>query len=306
MLLKQSSETLSQQPEMIADCSCEIGENPLWRTNERRLYWTDIPNGRLFRYDPATGVHERCYCGIAIGGFTIQADGALLCFMDRGAIAILREGVLTYLVTEVREEKSSRFNDVIADPRGRVLCGTISTSEKKGTLYRLDLDGFLHSLFENVGCSKGMAFTLDRKGFCYTDSYAREIYLFNYDIEKGSIRKRRVFASFGESDGLPDGANLDREGCLWSALWDGSCIVRFLPDGQIDRRFMLPTRNVSSLTFGGQDYSAVYITTAGGNRNEEDEATAGALFRMRAPVQGLPEFFSRVEDPTRVQKSLSQ
>ena len=69
------------QPELIADYSCHTGENPLWHPLERRLYWTDIPRGRLYRYAPATGAHEECYRGDPVGGFTVQSDGALLLFM---------------------------------------------------------------------------------------------------------------------------------------------------------------------------------------------------------------------------------
>jgi D-xylono/L-arabinono-1,4-lactonase len=284
--------------ELIADYACETGENPLWHPIERRLYWCDIPNGCLFRYDPATGVHERCFEGRVIGGFTIQADGALLLFMDHGTIALWRDGSVTEVVPEAAAERNSRFNDVIADPRGRVFCGTMSSSESKGTLYRLDLDSSLHPILGGIGCSNGMAFTLDRKGLFYTDSFAREIYLFDYNVEDGSLTNQRVFARFSEDDGLPDGCALDSAGNLWSAIWDGSCLVRLSPDGDVDGKIAVPARKASSLTFGGEGYSDMYITTAGGNTKEEDGPFAGALFRMRAQSTGLPEFFSCIEDPS--------
>ena len=66
------------EPELIADYECVTGEGPLWHPDEQRLYWVDIPRGRLFRYEPATGAHEQVYEGDPIGGFTIQDDGALL------------------------------------------------------------------------------------------------------------------------------------------------------------------------------------------------------------------------------------
>jgi D-xylonolactonase len=276
------------QPECIADYSCEIGENPLWHPLEKRLYWCDIPNGRIFRFDPASGIHEKCFEGRTVGGFTMQADGSLLLFMDRGAITNWNAEKLVEVLPAIAEERSSRFNDVIADPMGRVFCGTMSSSEKKGSLYRLDLDGSLHLVLNNIGCSNGMAFTLDQKGFYYTDSFAREIYLFDYNVENGALSNRRVFARFEESDGLPDGAALDANGCLWSALWDGSCIVRLLPTGQIEKKVSLPTRKTSSLAFGGADYVDIYVTTAGGNTKNEDGTLAGALFRLKGHVRGVP------------------
>jgi len=287
-------------PVLIADYACETGENPLWHPMERRLYWTDIPAGRLFRYDPASGKHELCYQGRPVGGFTIQPDGALLLFMDRGTIALWRNGALTEIVQDIvlediPEERDSRFNDVIADPQGRVFCGTMSTAERKGRLYRLDIDRSLHLLLEGIGCSNGMAFTLDRRGLYYTDSFAREIYLFDYDAESGAISNQRIFARFAEADGLPDGATLDAEGHLWTALWDGACIVRLSPDGSVERKIATPVPKTSSLAFGGDDCSDIYITTAGGNRKDVEGPLAGGLFHLKAETRGLPEFFSRIE-----------
>jgi D-xylono/L-arabinono-1,4-lactonase len=279
--------------ELIADYGCETGENPLWHPLEERLYWCDIPNGRIFRYDPASGVHEPRYEGRPVGGFTIQSDGSLLLFMDRGTIGVWRAGEFTEIVSGIEAERLSRFNDVIADPAGRVFCGTMSGPAGKGRLYRLDTDGSLHVVLEGIGCSNGMA-TLDQKGFYYTDSFAHEIYFFDYSAEDGSVTNRRVFARFRESDGLPDGATLDAEGRLWSALWDGASIVHINADGTIERRIPLPVRKVSSLAFGGEDYSDLYITTAGGNTRDKDGALAGALFRIRGLARGVPGFFSRV------------
>jgi D-xylonolactonase len=280
--------------ELIADYNCEIGENPLWHPLERRLYWTDIPTGRLFRYDPATGEHEQFYQGRPVGGFTIQEDGSLLLFMDRGSVAILSGGSLKEVVSHIPGEEGSRFNDVIADPRGRVFCGTMSAGEKKGALYRLDRDGSIATVVEGVRCSNGLAFTPDRSGLYYADSFAYEIYLFDYDVEDGTLSNRRVFARFDESEGFPDGITVDAEGMLWVALWNGSSLVRFHPGGSVDRRIHFPARKTSSLIFAGDRYSDIYVTTAGGHNRAQEGELAGALFRLAIGTSGLPEFSSRV------------
>ena len=95
------------EPELIADYQCVVGEGPLWHEDEQRVYWTDIVTGRLFRYDPATG-HARADLlrGEQVGGFTIQADGALLLFMERGKIATWRDGTLTTLIEEIPAERA--------------------------------------------------------------------------------------------------------------------------------------------------------------------------------------------------------
>jgi D-xylono/L-arabinono-1,4-lactonase len=283
------------RPELVADCQCHTGENPLWHSLERRLYWTDIPRGKLFCFDPQTGKYELCYSGAPVGGFTIQADGALLLFMVGGAIAKWRGGQLAYVLESIPDEQESRFNDVIADPMGRVFCGTMPTPRRPGRLYRLDTDGSVHLLIEDIGIPNGMGFTLNRRGMYYTDSLARCIYLFDYNAQTGMLSNRRIWSHTPKGEGVPDGMTLDSQGYIWSARWDGSAVFRYTPDGVEERCIKFPAKKVSSVAFGGNDLSDLYITTAltDGLRVNEG-AGAGALFRLQAGVCGLPEFFSRV------------
>jgi len=282
------------QPELIADYRCQTGEGPMWHPDEQRVYWSDIPAGRLFRYDPATGEHEQCYEGVPVGGFTVQADGALLLFMTRGTVKAWREGELTAVVDEIPDERETRFNDVIADPAGRVFCGTMPTRDRPGRLYRLDPDGTLRMVLDGIGCSNGMGFTPDRGQMYYTDSAKREIYLFDYDRATGEISNRRVFVRTPEGEGIPDGMTVDDEGYVWSARWDGSCLVRYTPDGVEERRIAFPALKVSSVIFGGPDYTDMYVTTAGGDHKEKEGEGAGALFRLNLGIKGVPEFRSRI------------
>ncbi|HHX43824.1 MAG TPA: SMP-30/gluconolactonase/LRE family protein [Chloroflexi bacterium] len=282
------------KPEMIADYQCVTGEGPLWHPMENRLYWTDIPTGRMFRYDPATGHHEQIYQGEMVGGFTIQADGALLLFGERGSVRLWRDGQLTTVIDELADERETRFNDVFADTEGRVFCGTMSTRQRKGRLYRLDTDGSIHLILEGIGCSNGMGFTPDRKCLYYTDTTVREIYLFDYDAATGALSNQRLFVRTPEGEGGPDGMTVDAEGYVWSARWDGGHLFRYSPDGQEVMRVPFPAKKVSCVTFGGPDYTDMYVTTAGGNRKETEGEGAGALFRVNLGIRGLPEYLSRV------------
>jgi D-xylonolactonase len=283
------------EPRLIADYACHCGEGPIWHPDEKCIYWTDIPNGLLFRYDPASERHVQCYQGEPVGGLTIQEDGALLLFLNRGRIAIWRDGEMTTIVDEIPDEVETRFNDVIADPAGRVFCGAMPTKDRPGRLYRLDTDGSLRIVLEGVSCSNGLGFTLDRRQMYFTDSEKREIYLFDYDEASGEISNRRLFAKAEDGGGLPDGMTVDAEGNVWSARWDGSCAVRYAPDGTELSRVHLPAPKVSSITFGGENYEDAYLTTAGGDQRDKDGEYAGALFRIGLGVRGLPEFRSRIK-----------
>ena len=281
-------------PELIADYACQTGEGPLWHPHEKRLYWVDIPNGRLFRYDPSSGEHGMCYEGEQIGGFTIQSDGKLLLFMDKGAVCLWDEGKLDTLIESLPHEMESRFNDVMADPEGRVYCGTMSSPDHLGRLYRLDTDGSIHEILDKIGCSNGMGFTLDQKSMYYTDSQAKKIYLFDYDQSTGSLTNQRVFADSGDEAGVPDGMTVDAHGYVWSAGWDRSCLTRYAPDGSEERRVGFPAKKVSCVTFGGDDYTDMYVTTAGGHQKDTDGEGAGALYRINLGIRGIEENFSRV------------
>lgn len=288
-------------PKVIANVDCATGEGPLWHPEEKVVYWVDIPNGYLYRYDPATGDHERCFSGPPIGGFTLQEDGALLLFMARGTIALWRGGSdLAMVIDEIPAERETRFNDVIADPAGRVFCGTMPGPEgRPAHLYRLDTDGTLTLLLDDVGLSNGMGFTPDQKGLYYTDTRKQTIYRFDYDAATGAITNQRTFVEVPEEagEGHPDGMTVDAGGDVWSARWDGHCIVRYNPSGEEIQRVTFPVPKVSCVTFGGDDLTDMYVTTASTNNRDKDGPLAGSLFHLNLGIQGVPEFRSKIKIP---------
>ena len=284
-----------RQPELIADYGCATGEGPLWHPMESRVYWADIPRGRLFRCDPYSRRHETIYEGRVVGGFTIQADGSLLLFMDDCAIAVLRDGELDFVVDGIPEQRGNRFNDVIADPRGRVFCGTMPHPDgRPAKLYRMDADGSLTTVLDDVGLSNGMGFTADQTAIYHTDSTARTIHKFDYDADTGELSNRRAFVRTPDDGSVPDGMTVDAADCVWSARWDGSALYRYAPNGAEMTRVDFPARKVSSAIFGGRDLADIYVTTAGGGDKPNEGAGAGALFRLNAGVRGKPEFLSRI------------
>jgi D-xylonolactonase len=274
---------------------CELGENPLWHSAEQCLYWIDIAAGSIYRYDPNSGVAEKVYKGDVVGGFTIQADNSLLLFMEGGRIAQLKHGKMNTIIEGISDERTTRFNDVIADPRGRVFCGTMPTEGRPGRLYRLDPDGKLSKLVEGIRCSNGLAFSPDCRHLYYTDSYAYTIYRFKYSEQTGDITDQEVFIRCLEEDGYPDGLTRDSEGYIWSARWGGGCIIRYSPDGVEERRIKLPARLVTSLTFAGPSLSDIYVTTARDVGVSDPELDSGGLFQLSTGICGVAEFPSRIQ-----------
>lgn len=290
---------MPEAPELLVPSRCLTGENPLWHAAEAKVYWADIPRGHVHRCGPDGKGHEICYEGEVTGGFTIQADGALLLFQARGAVRRWAgKGEETVVREHLPGEESNRFNDVIADPEGRVFAGTVGSGGRLGALYRFDLDGTFEQLVTGVGCSNGLGFSPDRTRMYYTDSPKREIYVFDYDRASGAVANRRVWVKVPESpgEGVPDGLTVDAESFVWSARWDGNALVRYDPDGREVRRVPFPCRKVSSAVFGGPAHDTLYVTTAIGKaENEPTEGPgAGGLFRFHPGVKGVAEFPSRL------------
>jgi D-xylonolactonase len=225
----------------------------------------------------------------------MQADGSLLLFKAQGAIERWHQGKVTPLFSEIPAERDTRFNDATADLMGRVFCGTMATAQHQGRLYRLDPDGTLHQLLDGIEVSNGIGFTPNRQRMYYTDSDKREIYCFDYDVKTGNISNQRVFIQTPVTEGVPDGLTVDAEGYIWSARWDGSALYRYSPKGEEVLRILFPAKKVSSVTFGGDDYSDIYITTAGGNNRTEEGEGAGAVFHLNLGIQGRPEFVSKIQ-----------
>ncbi len=282
------------QPKLIVNHTSKTAECPLWHPDEKVLYWVDIPNAKLFRYNPATKNVDTFDTGSTTGGITLQADGSLLLFMAKGAVKIWRNGETETIINSIPQELESRFNDVIADPLGRVFCGTMSSPNKAGTLYRLDPDLALIPVADNIGTSNGMGFSPDKKFFYHTDTRKHTIYRYNYDEVTGEITNKADFIFVDDGLSRPDGLTIDSEGNLWSARWEGYGIVKYSPDGTELARIALPARNVSSLTFGGETYTDLYITTAGGDNRTESGSTAGSLFHLKTDNTGLPEYKSQI------------
>lgn len=285
---------MTMEPTVVANYECELGEGVLWDPDRERLYWCDITQGRIFQYNPGVDAHEQLFDGGVVGGFTVQTDGSLLLFMGGGTVKRWKEGSTTTVIDKLPAESDSRFNDVVADPRGRVFCGTMPTDTRGGRLYRLDTDGTITELWDDLEIPNGMGFSPNEEVFYLVESEPALVHAFDYDPKTGSLSNRRVFADTADHVGVPDGLTVDADGYVWTARWDGASVVRYAPDATIDFRFELPVPYVTSLCFGGPSLDDVYVTTARWETEKADDSLAGALFRFTPPSTGKIEYASSV------------
>lgn len=271
-----------------------LGECPVWDEVNNLLYWVDIYNHRVHSYNPVTKSDSFYDVGDAVGSLALTSDRYLLLAL-RHQIALLDpdSGAVTSLYQLPNEAADTRFNDGKCDPQGRFWVGTVSDRLGAASLYCFDTSGKLQLKETNLTISNGLGWSPDGKTFYLTDSRTKTIYAYNFDGESGEISDRRPFADLSDAKSEPDGLAVDVEGCLWSAQWDGWCIIRFDPDGKEMERIPVPVPRPTCCIFGGEDLQDLYLTSAsvGLSQKEIQESLfSGDLFAYRAPVAGLPGY----------------
>jgi sugar lactone lactonase YvrE len=203
---------------------------------------------------------------------------------------VTQQGEFAALSTHLRDKPHLQMNDSVVDAHGRFWAGSMTfdaTLPGSGALYRLDPDGTVSTQLNGVTISNGIGWSPDSKSFYYVDSATRRIDVFDYDLDAGTLGKRRTLA---EVKALPDGLAVDVDGCVWVAMWEGWEVVRFTPSGRVDRIVRLPGSLVTTCTFGGEDLRTLFISVSSYGLDEEAsrEQTAGHIFAMDPGVQGLP------------------
>ncbi|MDD5728883.1 MAG: SMP-30/gluconolactonase/LRE family protein [Victivallales bacterium] len=279
--------TLENGFKLFAACQCEVGEGPLWNSSEKMLYWIDVSRGAVFRKYPHTppADFEKYQLQIGkIGGFVFLENNELLLFADQGKVWKWRPGKSPLLTAELKAAAETRFNDVIADPEGRVFCGVApAVPGGSGSLWRMDTDGSFTLIEpETAGMPNGMGFSSDFKYFYFTVTNERIIYRYGYKRETGAVNAKTAFIKVPENEGRPDGMTVDKEDCIWSAQWEGSRLVRYSPEGEKMTEYMFPIAKISCVIFGGKNDDEIFVTTANHPWNEEDYKSnhAGSVFSL--------------------------
>lgn len=253
------------QFETIADYQDLCGEGPLWDSRQNMLYWTDLAGHRFYSYDWGKKCATILRTGLEVCGMAFNEPAGFVMVNTSGIWTWDGKGESVLLASEV-DGHPCKMNDCIADPRGRLLAGSClydgSDDYPLGHLMRADQDGSVHILDDGLLLSNGLGFSPDERTLYLSDSAARVIYAYDYDVEAGTVHNKRVFVKVGMDEGLPDGLTVDAEGFVWSAQWFGSGIVRYDPEGCVERRIAVPAKQTSSVAFGGPELTDVFVTSA--------------------------------------------
>lgn len=273
-----------------------LGEGPIWDEPTQRFYFVDAARFELHAYDPVSGESSVLSFGSRIGSIALRESGGFIVALAEGLFACDEDGGnLTLLVDpEAGNEPRSDYNDGKVDHRGRFLLGGANLPREgeapRANLYSIEPDGSVQILEREITISNGPCWSLDGKTLYHADSLRHEVYAYDYDLDSGAVSNKRVFATTHDLGGIPDGATVDAEGCLWVAICEGGRVVRFSPEGELLRTVHIPTPLTTSVCFGGADLDQLLVTSIDPTwAGKPAHPSGGALFLVTdLGVRGLP------------------
>ncbi len=299
---------MSRYPVGNAEVACvvesadKIGEGAFWCPDEQAVYWLDVPMpSRIHRFIPATGSHATWPMPEMVTAMAKRSDGTLLVASESGMnVFDPGSGAYRHLQTLEPHLPGNRSNDGAPDGRGRFWIGTmqnnlgpggegIPITSASGSLWRVEPGKPPVAAMGDLSITNGVAWSPDWSKLYVVDSMLDRIYVCDFDIETGAVGERSVFSDASDL-GTPDGNAVDAEGFLWSARWDGHCVARFSPDGEVDSIVPIPASLVTSCAFGGLDLDTLFVTTARlgiGSDIAKRYPQQGGLFAFKPGVRGL-------------------
>lgn len=281
------------RPTPVWELKTELGEGPVWVERDRALWFVDIKNHQIHRFDPASGDHRTLEAPEQVG-FILPAEGG-------GFIAGLQSGLAHFddksgafdRIVEVEPEHSdNRLNDGVVDPAGRIWFGTMDNREKtkSGAFYCFYRGTLTPTGIDRITITNGPAVSPDGRTLYVVDTLAGTIDAADIH-DDGSLGQRRPFVKIPHTEGHPDGPTVDSKGCVWIALYNGWEARRYSPVGDLLDTVRFPVANITKIAFGGDDLRTVFATTARQLLKPDDIARQpliGSLFSFRVDTPGVP------------------
>lgn len=281
------------QPSPIWELEAELGEGAVWVERDHALWFVDIKKHNIHRFDPRTG-DRRTFVAPEQVGFVFPAEGG-------GFVAGLQSGLFHFddtsgafeRIVEVEPDlPDNRLNDGIVDPAGRLWFGTMDNTEtaSSGAFYSFHRGMLRPTGIDGIAITNGPAVSPDGRTLYLVDTLAGTIESAEIK-DDGSLGDRRPFVTIDAQDGHPDGPTVDREGCLWIALYNGWEVRRYSPIGDLLDTIHFPVANITKIAFGGDDLRTAFATTARQMLSPEviaRQPLIGSLFQFEVDVPGIP------------------
>jgi sugar lactone lactonase YvrE len=278
------------QAEQLTDAVTTHGEGPVWDEVTGQLRWVDMLAGDVLTM-AADGAVTRRNVGQVAAAVRARADGGLVVGTERGFALLDADGQAEAEISAFADP-GSRMNDGGVDRQGRFFCGSMDYGEvdPRAALYRLGTGRDVSAVLTGVTVSNGIAWTMAGDRMYYIDSVTRQVDVFDYDVATGTPAGRRphVVIEVEQEGSVPDGLALDAEDGVWVAIHGERVVRRYNSGGALDAVIEVAADKVTACAFGGPDLSDLYITTSRQNLPAGTQPAAGALFRVRPGVRGIP------------------
>lgn len=280
-------------PSPIWKLEAQLGEGPVWVERDQALWFVDIKEHQVHRYEPGSGATKSWNAPEQVG-FILPAEGG-------GFVAGLQSGLYKFdessgsfdLIVEVEpDQPGNRLNDGVVDPSGRLWFGTMDNGEKAktGAFYCFEQGHLTRTQLDGIAITNGPTISPDGKLLYYVDTLKGTIDIAEIR-DDGSLGDTRPFVRIDPKDGYPDGPSIDSNGYVWISLYAGWEARRYSPAGELVERIRFPVANITKIAFGGERLRTAYATTARQLLSAEDIAQQpliGSLFEFRVTVPGVP------------------
>jgi L-arabinonolactonase len=287
--------------ELIVDAQNALGECMLWCDRTQSMLWTDILGRKLWRHRPASGETRQWDMPERLGCFALtSSEGRLLLGLEsRLAWFDFASGEVLTIVEVEADVAGTRVNDGRCDRQGRFVFGTMNEAIGRapiGRFYRLCHKLQLEQLpLAPVAIANSICFSPDGATMYFCDSLSGTIRCCDYGDEVGG---ERIFTHLPPGCGEPDGSAVDADGFLWNAEWGAGRIVRYRPDGSIERAVAVPVSQPTCPSFGGRDLNQLFVTSALIDLLEPERFAGGVFGMPLTDAVGLAEvrFGAKVVD----------
>lgn len=289
---------MSRMIEKIGATADVVGESPVWDEETGRLYWVDMVGKYVRRWTEATNVVETQSVAdfpSAVG--LCKSDPRLVLTVGSTFGTFDFEGGQFFPEYVLENDPIMRLNEGKCDPQGRFWCASMESnlhedgsmrqqSARRGRLFRAAPNKVEGPFVEGIGVPNTMVWSPSGDHFYLGDSSRNLIWVSAFDGQSSTLGRWEVFAEGGP--GVPDGSAIDCQGYLWNARFGAGCVIRFSPDGKVDRTLALPAQNPTSCCFGGEALSTLFVTTAKfGARNPTK--WDGAVLTFKTEIGGMIE-----------------
>ena len=255
-------------------------EGPRWFNNQ--LFVSDFFSHRVLRFDsPISDRYETlCVVDGQPSGLALAKDGSLriVSMLDRKLLKW--NGAELSEVADLSFYFGSEANDMAMDDQGRCYIGSFGLENSQSTflkatqLLRVDTDGLVTPVADDLIFPNGIVFSSDGKTLFVAETYRGRITAFSV-LENGDLGERRIWAQFGTLPTdleirsatnhlpiLPDGLALDAEGALWIADAKGNGIARVIEGGETVEYISTGDLSVYASALGGPNMTTLYLCCA--------------------------------------------